>query len=107
MRYTRRFSRHPNFTAFLLVLFLGPLLYWWEGFVLKTIWNWFAPMIFMGAPILHIVPAIGVALFGTALTFQYKRSEDEGVLEEVVEYLASAAFIHAYVLVIGFIVHGL
>lgn len=46
-----------------------------DGFVLSILWNWFIPRIFIGAPTLSILNAIGLAIVIGFLTRKYQKPD--------------------------------
>jgi hypothetical protein len=75
----------------------------YEGWATKTIWNWFIPAIFHGAPRLGIAQAVGLslipAIFMAAPTSNKKKNDSlaESILTQLIRVLM--------LLVIGAIVH--
>ncbi len=70
--------------ALVIAIVASVPLYLWNGFVLKTIWNWFVPDIFEGAPTLDIAEAIGIGLVLTFVTYRrIPSNKEESLLEGV------------------------
>ena len=76
------------------------------GYTLSVLWGWFVVPTF-GAPALHIVPAIGVAIVVSYLTYQTHncQKEKKSFGETIVEETVMAVLRPSYVLFFGWIVH--
>ena len=101
-------SASDAFTALLLSLLAIVPLTLWGGFVLKTIWNWFIPEIFVSAPHLNMPQAIGLSLVASWFTVRRltSYSEREGSLEGFFKDVFFVLFYGATILLMGYIVHG-
>lgn len=53
-----------------------------EGFVLTVLWRWF--MVPLGAPLLTIPTAIGIALIVGMLTHQHSKQDDDAWIHKLV-----------------------
>jgi hypothetical protein len=77
----------------------------WQGFVVKTIWNWFVPLALPGTPRLAVWTAFGLALF--VGLFMYHKEPEKG--QSLVAFIKARLFDQlnegVVALVMGAIVH--
>ena len=75
----------------------------WRGYVVSVLWGWFA--VPLGLPSVDIAWAIGISLTVGLLTYQYngKNTKTE---DDFGHALAFATIFPAFILMIGWIVHG-
>jgi len=77
-----------------------------NGYALSVLWGWFVVPT-LGAPALHIVPAIGVAMVVSYLTYQTHncQKEKKSFGETIAEGTAMAILKPSFALFFGWIVH--
>lgn len=77
-----------------------------NGYALSVLWGWFVAPTF-GAPALHIVPAIGVAMVVSYLTHQMHNCQEEkkSFREKLVEGTMVAVLRPSFALFFGWIIH--
>ena len=77
-----------------------------NGYALSVLWGWFVVPTF-GAPALGIVPAIGVAMVVSYLTYQTHncKKEEKSFGETIAEGTAMAVLKPSFALFFGWIVH--
>lgn len=77
----------------------------WSGFVLTKLWMWFIVPVFALAP-LTIVPAIGLALVVSFLTFHLPYEKSKPDYSGLLAHQLSVGFIRPlFALFFGYIVH--
>lgn len=93
--------------AFIVYLVTAVPRFLWNGFVLKTIWNWFVPNIFLGAPTLSIAQALGLSLVVSIFTYKHAPTSDkQSALEAVLISLFNSLLVGCIALLFGLIVHS-
>ena len=96
--------------ALLVVMMLPVMLvvgYALKGFVLSTLWGWFMVPLF-GLPSLGLIPAIGVAMVVSFLTFHYVREPavpEDKKWESAIASFGFAVLYPLFTLFIGWIAH--
>lgn len=78
-----------------------------NGYVLSVLWGWFIVPVF-NLPVLTVVPAIGIAMVVSYLTYQYNKSdEDDNKIssEKIGKLIAMAILRPLLALFFGWIVH--
>ena len=78
-----------------------------NGYVLSVLWGWFIVPVF-SLPELTVVPAIGIAIVVSYLTYQYNESDDDdnkSFGEKMAKLIAMAILRPLFVLFLGWIVH--
>lgn len=89
----RRYKPSGNELLWLVVLY--PPMSIWSGFVFSTLWNWFIPTQFTGAPTLNVFGGIGITLvIGWALSgLMAATSKPRPVIEAIFMSLAIGGFL--------------
>ncbi len=82
----------------LITLAISPLLYMWQGFTLKTLWEWF--LVPIGLPTISVAIAAGIVLIHNFFTAKHSKDNDKNIMDKMIfAFVAPAA-----VLVFGFII---
>lgn len=84
------------FIVLFIVMTLGAI---WKGYVLTIVWSWFVVPT-LGLPALTLVPAIGLALVASFMTYHYVYAKDTRSHGEQVGTAATLAFAYP-LLVLG------
>ena len=92
-----------GFVGLGMLLFFNDLL---SGYALSVLWEWFIVPTF-GAPHLGVVPAIGIAMVVSYMTYQNDdcKKEKRTTREEVIRLVAMAVMKPGMSLFFGWIVH--
>ena len=102
---SKKSSGERNVALFILALIIVPITIW-DGFVLKTLWNWFIPAIFHGSPRLGIAQGIGISLVVTFFIHKREKSdEQESPLKRTISVIFDDLMYGAVSLLAGVIVY--
>ncbi len=94
------------FGIIVLTVFLMCGAYLLDGWVLSILWGWFAVPVFH-APILSVVPAMGISTTVGFLTY-HKPAEDsksKSSTYRLIEGTMYAAFVPLFALLTGYVIH--